>query len=86
MSFVEILLWLVPPVLVTGLAMVWVGWLGRDRPDEVDREASVARLAKALAKDHPTRHTPRPQPVLDRSRGIAVRPSRAPNPSQRRAS
>lgn len=82
----EILLWLVPPVVVTVLAMLWVGWLGRDRIEEVDREAAVAKLAKALEKEHPARHHPRPQPAPDRSRGIAVRPSRAPSTTTRRAS
>ena len=83
---VEILLWLVPPVVVTVLAMLWVGWIGRDRVEEVDRDAAGARLGKALAKEHPGRRTPRPEPVRARSRGIAVRPSRMPSGESRRAS
>lgn len=73
----EILLWLVPPVVVTVLAMLWVGWLGREGRGEVDREVAVRRLGEALGKE------PRPatqryaarQPARDRSTGIAVRPA-----------
>jgi hypothetical protein len=83
---VEILLWLVPSAVVAVLTMLWVGWVGRDRPEEVDRDAAVARLASALTREHPARHAPRPAPERDRSRGIAVRPSRLPGGDGRRAS
>lgn len=74
----EILLWLVPSVVVTVVAMLWVGWLGREGRGEVDREVAVRRLAAALERE-PRR--PRPgyaaeQPAPDRSTGVAVRPSR----------
>lgn len=85
---VEILLWLVPPLVVTVLAMLWIGWLGRERTEEVDREAAVARMAKALESGRAVSRDSRPQPARDRSRGIAVRPSRvhgAPEVDQRRA-
>ena len=72
----EILLWLVPSVVVTVLAMLWVGWLGRERTDEVDRDAAVARLARALEEGRPVHTDHRPERRHDRSRGIAVRPSR----------
>ncbi len=72
----EILLWLVPPVLVTAAAMAWVSWLGREGRGEVDRDVAVQRLAKALAKDHRSRLPERPPRVVDRSTGIAVRPTR----------
>jgi hypothetical protein len=73
---VEILLWLVPPALVTLVAMVWVSWLGREKPDLRDRsEVAQQRFAEAILREHPgvrrTARTPR-----DRSTGIAVRPSR----------
>lgn len=73
----EILWWLAPPALVTLIAMLWVTWLGREGRGEVDRDASVERLAKALRKDHPgaTRATAAPPRPRDRSTGIAVRPS-----------
>ena len=73
----EILYWLVPPVVVTCLAMLWVAWLGREGRGEVDREVAVRRLAQALQKEPRPAATPRPTPSRDRSTGIAVRPSRA---------
>lgn len=75
----EILLWLVPSVLVTVVAMVWVGWVGREGRGEVDPEVAVRRMAAALSK-------PTPQPYAagkqrrERSTGVAVRPSRRPAP------
>lgn len=70
----EILLWLAPAAVVTVLAMCWVGWVGRERP-EPDREVLLARLEKGLAKDTPLRYAA-VRPERDRSTGIAVRRSR----------
>ena len=78
---VEILYWLVPPVVVTVLAMLWVSWLGREGRGEVDRDVAVRRLADALQKEPPAHTSVRPTAVRDRSTGIAVRPSRAPRPA-----
>jgi hypothetical protein len=72
---VEILLWLVPPAVVTLLAMGWVSWLGRAGRGEVDREEAVRRLSAAMVRDHPGTRLPRPARTRDRSTGIAVRPS-----------
>ena len=77
----EILLWLVPSVVVTVLAMLWVGWLGREGRGEVDRDVAVRRLAErpgaGPAPDRrPAPGYAAPQPERDRSTGIAVRPSR----------
>ena len=68
----EILLWLVPPVVVTVLAMAWVGWVGREGRGEVDRDEAVRRLGAALEKDPPAvrPHAARPR---ERSTGVAVR-------------
>jgi hypothetical protein len=74
---VEILLWLVPPAAVTVMAMVWVGWLGREGRGEVDREVAVRRLGEALEKQSKTPRYAAGNPARDRSTGIAVRPSRA---------
>ena len=76
----DILWWLVPPLVVTALAMLWVTWLGRSGRHEVDRDAAVERLARALRKDHPgtARRSPAPARPRDRSTGIAVRPSSRP--------
>lgn len=71
-----VLLWLVPPVVATVLAMLWVGWLGREGRGEVDRETAVRRMGEALSSP---RHTPGyavAPPEADRSTGVAVRPSR----------
>ncbi|MDZ5662680.1 hypothetical protein HN031_13245 [Nocardioides sp. zg-1308] len=78
----EILLWLVPSVVVTAVAMLWVSWVSRDGRGEVDRDVAAQRLGRALAKDLPagTRRTP-PQ-ARDRSTGIAVRPSHGAGPGE----
>lgn len=76
-DLVEILLWLVPTVLVTLAAMVWVSWLGREGRGEIDRDVAVRRLAKAIEKDHRTKLPARPARTDDRSTGIAVRPTRS---------
>ena len=86
----QILLWLVPPVVVTLVAMAWVAWVGREGRGEVDREEALRRLGAAL--ERPLRPGPaRSQRLRDRSSGVAVRrtPRRsAPThaDSQRRAS
>ena len=77
----EILLWLVPSVVVTVVAMLWVAWLGREGRGEVDREVAVRRLATALEGEPRRRRRPAPgyaveRPDPDRSTGVAVRPSR----------
>ena len=77
----EILLWLVPAVVVTVVAMVWVSWISRDGRGEVDRDVAVERLGKALAKDLPAGTRRTAAPARDRSTGIAVRPSNGSAPS-----
>ena len=77
----EILLWLVPAVVVTVVAMVWVSWIGRDGRGEVDRDVAVEKLGKALAKDLPAGTRRTAAPARDRSTGIAVRPSHGSSPS-----
>jgi len=72
---VEILLWLVPPILVTLVAMGWVGWVGREGRGEIDHDEAVRRLGAALERDaeqagrRPVR-LPRPR---ERSTGVALR-------------
>lgn len=73
----EILLWLVPPALATLGAMVWVSWLAREGRGEIDRDVAIKRLARALETDHRTTLPDRPARPVDRSSGIAVRPTRA---------
>jgi hypothetical protein len=96
-----VLLWLVPTVVVTAVAMVWVAWAGREGRGEVDREVALRRVARALdpapRRRGLSRSRRRPLPtyvapaVRERSTGVAVRPSRptAPPPAgepHRRAS
>jgi hypothetical protein len=73
---VEILWWLVPSVVVALSAMVWATWMGREGRGEVDRDVAVERLAKALARGDRVERQARPARVVDRSTGIAVRPTR----------
>jgi hypothetical protein len=82
---VEILLWLVPPMVVTCLAMAWVSWVSREGAGEVDREAQAERFAAAMARQLPGRQTQAPARPRDRSTGIAVRPSRTTDPAARRS-
>ncbi|GAB3662491.1 hypothetical protein GCM10027596_24070 [Nocardioides korecus] len=83
----EILLWWLPPVAVTAVAMAWVGWLGRARPAGPDRsEAAQERFARAILRDLPdevTRRADAPRRARDRSTGIAVRPSQQLRPTAR---
>ena len=80
----EILLWLVPPAAATVLAMLWVGWLGREGRGEIDRDVAVRRLAGALQKEPPAHVRVRPRPpARDRSTGLAVRPSRTGESAER---
>lgn len=79
---VEILLWWLPPAVVTVIAMLWVSWLGRARDVSPDRsDAAQERFAAAIMRDLPTEVTNRvsaPRPLRERSTGIAVRPSQKP--------
>jgi len=69
---VEILLWLVPAVVVTVLAMLWVGWVSREDRREVDADVAVRRLGAALEKPSRARYAVPPAP-RDSSSGVAVR-------------
>lgn len=68
----EILLWLVPAGVVTGLAMLWAGWQGRRNRHELDREEGVRRLARALERPAAS-YPPPPRRTPDRSSAVAVR-------------
>jgi hypothetical protein len=72
---VEILLWLVPPLVVTVVAMLWVGWLGREGRGQVDRDTAVRRMGEALARPPRSPVVVRQQP-RERSTGVAVRAPR----------
>ncbi len=84
----QILWWLVPPVVATVLAMLWVTWLGREGRGQVDREVAVRRLGDAMAKPSrvPRTGPARPVPAQERGTGVAVRPSSRSGGGTRRAS
>lgn len=69
---VEILLWLLPAALVTVIAMVWAGWMGRERRGEVDEAEALRRMGEALERSSVAvrKATPRER---ERSTGVAVR-------------
>ena len=68
----EILLWLVPPLVVTVLAMAWVGWVGHAGRREIDRDEAVRRLGAVLDKEPKSLRGTPTQP-RERSTGVAVR-------------
>jgi hypothetical protein len=68
---VEILLWLVPSVVATCLAMAWVSWVGRERPERESTAEEQERMARALERPLPG-EAPRARP-RERSTGVAVR-------------
>ncbi|RNL62669.1 hypothetical protein EFK50_13000 [Nocardioides marmoriginsengisoli] len=77
----EILLWLLPAAVVTGIAMLWAGWAGREAPDRERSEAEQERFAAAIMRPLPTAAKARPQPrSRERSTGVAVRPSERESP------
>ncbi len=69
----EILLWLLPATAVTGLAMLWASWTGRERPERERTDAEQERFAQAILRPLPSTTT-RPR-QRERSTGVAVRPS-----------
>jgi hypothetical protein len=69
---VEILLWLLPSVVVTCVAMAWVSWIGRDRPERERSAAEQERFAEAIMRPIPGNERPRAR-QHERSTGVAVR-------------
>lgn len=78
-----ILLWLLPPIVVTAVAMVWVGWIGRERPAMHERSETAQakarqRFAEAILRETPaTQATPFRRRPRERSTGVAVRRTRS---------
>lgn len=70
----EILLWLLPTVVVTVIAMGVAGWVGRERPEREQTQAEQDRFAEAIMRPLPTATKPRPDARShQRSTGVAVR-------------
>jgi hypothetical protein len=73
---VEILLWLLPAAVITGLAMAWAAWIGRERPERERTPAEQERFAEAILRPLPpaARSSARVrQRARERSTGVAVR-------------
>ncbi|MEP6665524.1 MAG: hypothetical protein ABJA81_03655 [Nocardioidaceae bacterium] len=72
-----VLWWLVPPLVATCMAMVWAGWLGRERDDvrRDDSDAALSRMQKALSKPAPRKGTPVASSPLEPTHGVAIRGS-----------
>ena len=68
----EILLWLVPPVAVTLVAMAWVSWLGRAGRGHIGHEEALRRLGAALERESPLAE-PLPRRPREPSTGVALR-------------
>jgi HAMP domain-containing protein len=77
MGPVEILLWLVPAAVATVAAMLWVSWLGRERPALPDRSEAAQKAARERFAAAITRPHPHGAPVRarqrERSTGVAIR-------------
>lgn len=78
----QVLWWLVPPLVATAVAMAWAGWAGRTR-DDVRRdnsEAALLRMQTALNRPAPGNaavSAPPPEPT----HGVAVRRTRRQEPA-----
>jgi hypothetical protein len=85
---VQVLWWLVPPLVATFVAMLWAAWAGRARDDvrRDDSEEALERMRKALAKSAPARPLGTQPPPLERGHGVVLRagPRTAPSAAQRR--
>jgi hypothetical protein len=83
---VEILLWLLPAAVITGLAMLWAGLVGRERPERGRTAADQERFAEAILRPLPRSAQSGPRARLrqrERSTGVAVR--RSPDSTRRSA-
>ena len=72
----QVLWWLVPPIVATVLAMVWVAIAGRTRDDvrRDDSDEALARMQKALARPTPNKSvTTSTSSRPEHSHGVAIR-------------
>lgn len=71
----QVLWWLVPPLVATLAAMLWVGWVGRERDDvrREDADAALARMEKALSRPPVRAGSALTQAPIEPSHGVAVR-------------
>jgi hypothetical protein len=74
---VQVLWWLVPPLMATSFAMIWAAWAGRDR-DDVRRHESddeLVRMQQALARPGPRTTSRLPSRPIELTHGVAIRRS-----------
>lgn len=82
-----VLWWLVPPLVVTMLAMCWAAWAGRTRDDvrRDDSDAALARMQKALAKPARGATSASVASPIEPTHGVALRSASARPASSARA-
>jgi hypothetical protein len=80
----SILWWLAPPVIATGLAMLWAAWAGRPRralrPDE--SADAYEKFTGALRRPLPERARGVVRQPPERLAGVALRPTPSPKRPQ----
>ncbi len=71
----QVLWWLVPPLAATVAAMLWAGWVGRERDDarREDADAALARMARALSRPQVRGGSALTQAPTEPTHGVAVR-------------
>lgn len=71
----QVLWWLVPPLVATVAAMLWVSWVGRERDDvrREDADAALARMQRALSRPPVRGGSALTQPPIEPTHGVAVR-------------
>jgi hypothetical protein len=76
---VQVLWWLVPPLVATVVAMLWAGWAGRARDDvrRDDSDEALERMAKALSRSAPKARARVAPALMERSHGVAMRSTRS---------
>ena len=79
----QVLWWLVPPLVATVVAMVWAGWTGCTRDDVArdDSDEARERMQRALARTPPRSGKPLPAGRVEPTHGVAVRRTASTQPS-----
>ncbi len=73
----QVLWWLVPPLVATAAAMAWAAWVGRERDDvrADDTDAALARMKRALSRPAVQGGPALAQAPIEPTHGVAVRRS-----------
>ncbi|MBA2716135.1 MAG: hypothetical protein H0U51_03625 [Propionibacteriales bacterium] len=71
----QVLWWLVPPLVATVVAMAWAGWVGRERDGErgENADAALARMERALNRPSVRAGAAVAQPPVEPTHGVALR-------------